>query len=64
MAKQGMARPQWTHTRTHNEVSPVPQIQGKAKYGKRHARPVVGGTGGAGLKVFHTRDGDMGDPRA
>ena len=25
---------------------------------------LLGGTGGAGLKVFHTRDGDMGDPRA
>lgn len=34
MAKQGMARPEWTHTRPHNSQSPVPEIQGKAKHGK------------------------------
>ncbi len=34
MAKQGMKRPERTHTKPHNEVSPVPEIQGKAKHGK------------------------------
>lgn len=31
MAKQGMSRPDWTHTHPKNEVPPVPQLQGKAK---------------------------------
>lgn len=47
MAKKGMARPDRTHTHPKNEVSPVPQIQGKAK-------PIVAGTKGADLKVWHT----------
>ena len=55
MAKQGMARPNWTHTRPHNEVSPVPEIQGKAKHGKEKAKPIVSGTQGADLKVFHEK---------
>ena len=41
MAKRGMARPDWTHIKPHNEVSPVPQIQGKTKHGKKTAKPVV-----------------------
>ena len=36
MAKQGMARPDWTEKHPRNEVSPVPQIQGKARHGKKH----------------------------
>jgi hypothetical protein len=31
MAKQGMARPDWTHPKPHNTVPPVPEIQGKEK---------------------------------
>lgn len=54
MAKKGMARPDWTHTQPKNEVSPVPEIQGKAKHGKKSANPIVSGTGGARQKVFHT----------
>ena len=46
MAKKGMARPDQTHTHPKNDVSPVPQIQGKA-------RPIVAGTHGANLKVWH-----------
>ena len=53
MAKQGMARPNWTHTRPHNEVSPVPEIQGKAKHGKTKVNPIVAGTQGAEMKVHH-----------
>ena len=41
MAKNGMARPDWTHTRPRNEVPPVPQIQGKAKHGKERAKPIA-----------------------
>ena len=54
MAKQGMKRPDWTETRPRNEVSPVPQIQGKAKSGKKKANPIVAGTYGAQQKVYHT----------
>lgn len=41
MAKQGMKRPERTHTQPHNTVAPVPEIQGKAKSGKKHVRPIV-----------------------
>ncbi len=55
MAKQGMARPDWTHTHPRNEVPPVPEIQGKAKRTKQPAQPVIAGTSGPELKVYHTR---------
>lgn len=42
MAKQGMARPDWTHTQPRNDAPPVPELQGKAKHGKKKARPIVG----------------------
>ena len=54
MAKKGMARPDWTHTKPRNEVSPVPEIQGKAKSGKDKAKPIIAGTSGAEQKVYHT----------
>ena len=54
MEKKGMARPDLPHTQPRNEVSPVPEIQGKAKHGKKSAKPIVSGTSGAGQKVFHT----------
>lgn len=54
MAKKGMARPNWTHTKPRSEVPPVPEIQGKAKSGKEKASPIIRGTGGAEQKVFHT----------
>lgn len=54
MAKQGMKRPEWTHTQPKNQVAPVPELQGKAKHGKKPANPIVSGTGGANQKVFHT----------
>ena len=54
MPKKGMKRPDWTHSQPHNQTEPVPQIQGKARQGKTKARPIVGGTGGANQKVFHT----------
>lgn len=54
MSKQGMARPDRTHTTPRNEVPPVPEIQGNAKHSKEHARPIISGTSGPGLKTYHT----------
>ena len=53
MAKQGMARPKRTHTQPRNTEPPVPQIQGKAKHGKKQANPIIAGTSGPDLKVYH-----------
>ncbi len=55
MAKKGMARPDWTKLSPRNEVSPVPEIQGKAKSGKKKAPPIIAGTEGAHLKVWHEK---------
>ena len=54
MAKQGMARPERTHTKPKNEMPPVPEIQGKAKNSKQPANPIISGTSGPEQKVFHT----------
>ena len=53
MPKKGMARPNWTHTQPHNQIPPVPEIQGKAKHGHEQAKPIVAGTSGPEIKVFH-----------
>ena len=58
MAKQGMARPDWTHPKPRNSEGPVPLIQGKAKHGKAHARPIIPGTEGPEMKVYHNLKGD------
>ena len=58
MAKQGMARPNWTHTKPKNDVPPVPELQGKAKHGKERAKPIVSGTSGPEMKVYHELKGD------
>lgn len=65
MAKQGMARPDWTHTHPKNNEPPVPEIQGKAKHTKKQARPIIPGTSGPEMKVYHKLkgDGSVGDPR-
>ena len=55
MAKQGMARPDRTKQRPKNDVSPVPQLQGKAKTGNEKANPIIAGTHGAHLKVYHEK---------
>ena len=55
MAKKGMARPDRTHTHPKNDVSPVPELQGKAKHTKKPANPIIAGTRGADLKVWHER---------
>ncbi len=56
MAKQGMARPDWTHTKPRNEVPPVPELQGKAKRSKERAKPIISGTSGPNMKVYHSAD--------
>lgn len=65
MAKKGMGRPEWTHTQPRNDAAPVPEIQGKAKTGKKPANPVIAGTSGPELKVYHDLKGDSsaGTPR-
>ena len=55
MAKQGMKRPDVSRVHPKNEVSPVPQIQGKAKTGKQKAAPIIAGTMGASMKVWHEK---------
>lgn len=54
MAKQGMARPDWTKTHPKNDVSPVPELQGKAKRAKGKAQPIIAGASGPEQKVYHT----------
>lgn len=54
MAKQGMKRPERTHTRPKNQTDPVPELQGKAKQTKQNAKPILAGSSGADQKVFHT----------
>lgn len=41
MAKQGMKRPERTHTRPKNELAPVPEIQGKSKTTKEKTKPIT-----------------------
>ena len=53
MAKQGMARPEWTHTQPRNNEPAVPEIQGKAKHGNAKANPIVAGTAAPEMKVYH-----------
>lgn len=53
MAKQGMARPDWTHTHPRNDAPPVPEIQGK--HTKEKARPIIAGTSGPEMKVYHAQ---------
>lgn len=55
MAKQGMKRPEITKDKAKNSISPVPQLQGKAGSGKAKANPIVEGTQGAQLKVWHEK---------
>lgn len=54
MAKQGMARPDRTKLHPKNDAY-VPQLQGKAKSGKEKAKPIIAGTAGAELKVWHEK---------
>lgn len=62
MAKKGMNRPEYTHIRSRNDVSPVPEIQGKAKSGKTYVNPIIAGTSGASQKVWHNKSHSEEDP--
>ena len=53
MAKQGMKRIDRTHTQPRNDAPPPPALQGKAKHGKAHARPIIAGTSAPAQKVYH-----------
>lgn len=54
MAKQGMKRPERTHSNAKNETAPVPEIQGKAKNTKERARAIIAGTHSPNQKVYHS----------
>lgn len=54
MAKRDMARPDRTHVKPRNTFPPIPEIQGKAKTGKKAANHIVSGTEGPNEKAFHT----------
>lgn len=54
MAKQGMKRPQIRRDVPKNDAF-VPEIQGKAKTGKKKANPIITETMGAELKVWHEK---------
>lgn len=53
MSKQGMKRPERTHTQPHNDKPPVPEVQGKAKHTKTKANPIIAETKASSQKVFH-----------
>jgi len=54
MAKQGMKRPQIQKGPPKKDTF-VPEIQGKAKSSKKKANPIITGTMGAELKVWHEK---------
>ena len=54
MSKQGMSRPERTHSRPENQTAPVPELQGKAKTGKKPANPIIAGTASPSQRVFHS----------
>ena len=54
MAKKGMSRIDRTHTKPRNTEPPVPEIQGKAKSGTAHVKPIIAGTEAPSQKVYHT----------
>lgn len=54
MAKQGMKRPERTHTKPENNQAAVPEIRGKAKHGKEKVNPIIAGTEPPSQKVYHT----------
>lgn len=41
MAKQGMKRPQVTHTKQRNDQAAVQELQGKAKSASEKAKPIT-----------------------
>ena len=43
------------YTQPHNDAPPVPELQGKAKHTKKKANPIVAGTSGPTMLVYHER---------
>lgn len=62
MAKQGMKRPENTHNHSKNNISPVPEIQGRAKHGKTSVNPIIAGTSGTSQKVWHNKGDSVEKP--
>ncbi len=54
MAKKGMSRPERSKE-PKNDVPPVPELQGKAKHRKEKANPIIAGTSGPSMKVYHNK---------
>ncbi len=54
MAMKGMARPDWSKEAKSN-IQSVPELQGKAKHGKKKAAPIIAETGGTNMRVFHEK---------
>ena len=54
MAKKGMNRPQWTHTKEKNIVPPVPQIKGAVNSLNEKTIPNVSGTQAPTQKIFRS----------
>ena len=54
MAKQSMKRPQIHKGPPKNDAF-VPELQGKAKSGKKKANPIIADTMGTELKVWHEK---------
>ena len=54
MAKQGMKRPQRTHTKPRNDAPAVSELQGKAKHANKKAAPIIARTTAPALKVYHS----------
>ena len=55
MAKKGMKRPEYTHTKPKNDESPVPEIQGKVKSRKLYANLIIAGTSSSSQKVWRNK---------
>ena len=55
MAKQGMKRPERTHTAARSDAPAVPELQGKAKHAAKAAPPILAGTHAPEQKVYHAK---------
>jgi len=53
MIKQGMERPERTHTKSKNDTPPVPELQGRAKSSSQPANLIGSATSGSSQKVFY-----------
>ena len=55
MAKQGMSRPERTHTQPHNDAPPSPSSRARRSTPRKKANPIVAGTSGPTMLVYHER---------